>query len=374
MRTVRRLIHRELLYAVAFVSAAFLALFFFIDFIDELERVGRNGSYPASQALLYCLLLLPGHLYELLPIGLLIGGIYSMARLAQSSEFTILRTSGLGPGRALALLVGIGLGFTALTFVIGDYVAPHSNRYAEQLRAQARGTTFGRSGAWLKDRRVTPQGERTYSIQIQAATPNGELRDVRLYEFDAQGQLRSRTTAAVARIDEQAVWRLQDASVTDWLPAQGPQTLPGELEVRERRVPELEWQSTLTPSVVAAAVQPPDMMSTVDLYRYAMHLADNEQSAQRYEIQFWRKAIYPFACLVMAALALPFAYLHGRSGGISLKVFGGIMLGISFVLLNNVASHIGLLQDWTPWVAAATPSVLYLLLSLLAFQWLVRYR
>ena len=80
------------------------------------------------------------------------------------------------------------------------------------------------------------------------------------------------------------------------------------------------------------------------------------------------------AGLVMAALALPFAYLHARSGGISLKVFGGIMLGISFVLLNNVASHVGLLQNWTPWVAAATPSVLYLLLSLLAFQWLVRYR
>ena len=38
----------------------------------------------------------------------------------------------------------------------------------------------------------------------------------------------------------------------------------------------------------------------------------------------------------MVGLALPFAYLHARSGGVSLKVFVGIMLGISFVLLNNV--------------------------------------
>ena len=58
----------------------------------------------------------------------------------------------------------------------------------------------------------------------------------------------------------------------------------------------------------------------------------------------------------MVALALPFAYLHARAGGVSLKVFGGIMLGISFVLLNNVAGHIGLLRDWTPWVVAAAPS------------------
>ena len=29
------------------------------------------------------------------------------------------------------------------------------------------------------------------------------------------------------------------------------------------------------------------------------------------------------------------------------------MLGISFVLLNNVAGHIGLLRGWTPWIVAA---------------------
>ena len=28
----------------------------------------------------------------------------------------------------------------------------------------------------------------------------------------------------------------------------------------------------------------------------------------------------------------------------------GIMLGISFVLLNNVAGHLGLLRNWTPWL------------------------
>ena len=58
----------------------------------------------------------------------------------------------------------------------------------------------------------------------------------------------------------------------------------------------------------------------------------------------------------------------------SLKVFGGIMLGISFVLLNNLAGHIGMLRQWTPWVVASTPSFIYLLLSLAAFAWLVRYR
>ncbi|OYU72980.1 MAG: LPS export ABC transporter permease LptG, partial [Burkholderiales bacterium PBB5] len=80
------------------------------------------------------------------------------------------------------------------------------------------------------------------------------------------------------------------------------------------------------------------------------------------------------ACVVMVALALPFAYLHARAGGVSYKVFGGIMLGISFVLLNNASGYLGLLRNWTPWMAAAAPSGLYLLISMGAFAWLVRYR
>ena len=84
--------------------------------------------------------------------------------------------------------------------------------------------------------------------------------------------------------------------------------------------------------------------------------------------------MYPFACIVMVMLALPFAYLHARAGGVSLKVFGGIMLGVAFVLLNNVVGHLGRLNDWTPWLAASAPSLLFLSMSLSAFYWLVRYR
>jgi lipopolysaccharide export system permease protein len=140
------------------------------------------------------------------------------------------------------------------------------------------------------------------------------------------------------------------------------------------RVTSLVWPSTLSAAVVAAAVLPVSTMTTAELYRYSDHLSHQEQAAQQHEIRFWRKALYPLACLVMVALALPFAYMHARSGSVSFKVFGGIMLGISFVLLNNLSGHIGLLRGWTPWLAAASPSLIYLLLSMAAFAWLVRYR
>ena len=129
MRTIRRLIYREVVASVLFVAVGFLALFFFFDFVDELPSVGKGVTpYHLTQALVYVSLNVPSHLYELLPIAVLIGSIFVMARLAQSSEYTILRTSGLGPWRAMRTLLILGLAFAAATFAAGDYIAPAADR------------------------------------------------------------------------------------------------------------------------------------------------------------------------------------------------------------------------------------------------------
>ena len=370
MKTIRRLLYRDIVASVLFVALAFLSLFFFYDFVDELDSVGRRGR-TAWHAVLAALFEVPGHLYELAPIAVLIGTIYSLARMAQSSEFTILRTGGLGPGRALRLLALLGLVFGVVTFAIGDFVAPASKRQGVLLKAESSGgIAIGGAGAWLKGHRSTPQGERSYSVNLAGTGSAGTLRGVRIFEFDPDGRLVTRIESAEGRVAEDGTWTLRDAQLTQW-PAARAQGTP---TVSVQRQPLLEWPSTLSATVVAAAVLPVGTMSTLELWRYSAHLSDQEQAAQDHQIRFWRKALYPLACLVMVALALPFAYMHSRAGSTSLKVFGGILLGISFVLLNNVAGHLGVLRDWTPWVVAAAPSTLYLMLSLAAFAWLVRYR
>ncbi len=367
MRTVRRLLYRDMVLAVMFVAVGFLALFYFNAFTEEIDRL-RRGQSLADGALI-ALLEMPALFYEVFPIAVLIGTIFSLARLAQSSEFTILRTGGLGPGRALKLLAVPALGFAALTFVMGDLVAPLAERVSESYRAEVSGGVLQRAGgAWLKDRLADDDGqERLYTVHVRGAALDGRLQGVRVFRFDTEGRLMERWEAEQGSVDSRGKWLLEQARRTRW-PTQAEQAI-------ETLAPaELSWQSHLNLGVVSAALLKANTMSTSELFLYTQHLSGQEQSAQRYAIQFWRKALYPFACLVMVALALPFAYLHARAGGVSAKVFGGIMLGISFVLLNNLSGHLGLLNNWTPWAVAAAPSLLYLGLSMAAFTWLVRYR
>ena len=56
MRTIRRFIYREVVVSVAFVTLAFLALFFFFDLLDEMRYVGRYEQYGVPQAMLVVLL------------------------------------------------------------------------------------------------------------------------------------------------------------------------------------------------------------------------------------------------------------------------------------------------------------------------------
>ncbi len=366
MRTIRRLIYSEVLRAVGFVTLAFLALFFFFDMVDQMGELNHGAArgYTLRYALLYVALQIPNHFYELLPIAVLIGTIYVMARLAAGSEFTILRTSGLGPLRALGTLLLLGAAFVAVTFVFGDYVAPAANRTAQNLQARFLGDiTVGRTGAWMKER----QDSTNHSVNVGALAADGTMNQVRIYEFaNDSGQLLSTTKAARGRFGPGG-WDLAEVERRSF----GQASQQAQARVEVAHLAQWHWPTQLSQDMVAAALLSPDRMQTLDLFQYINHLKDNGQNAQRYEIEFWRKVFYPLSCLVMMVLALPFAYLHFRAGNIAGYVFIGVLVGISFFLLNNVFGFVGNLRNWQPWLAAAAPGLIYSVLSLGAFGWLV---
>lgn len=287
MRVLRRFIHREALLAVGFVTLGFLALFFFFDLIDELRWVGRTGSdgYQLSHALLFVSLSIPNHLYELLPITVLIGTIFVMARLAQSSEFTIMRTSGLGPWQALRTLLTLGGFFVLLTFAVGDYITPLSERAAQLIKVRHLGRlTSGATGAWLKER----QQDHSFAVNVRALTSEGGMLGVRIFEFDEKGQLTSQTHAVSGRFASPGMWELLQVRRSSFL-----QLDSEEVRVEQLQTPALQWPTRISADMVAASLLKPDRMATVDLFQYIRHLDANGQSAQRYEIEFWRKVFLP---------------------------------------------------------------------------------
>ena len=374
MSTLEKYFAREIARSVLFVLLAFVALLAFFDIVNEVKSVGNNG-YTMLNALYYVFLGIPGNIYEFMPLAALIGTIFVMAQFASRSEFTIMRVSGFSTRQAIIMLLKIGMAFVVLTFIFGELFAPFTFRMAERYKISVMPSAHKQdfqSGLWTKDliRSEGLKGQITGSrfLNVNVVDPNGKLNGIKFYDLDNEFRLVKQVTAKSAEYQGGSVWRLNQVEEI-YFPISMNESEIAQVQVRELAT--LDLVSEITPTILLAssADNDTDRMSAYDLALYSKHLVDNKQSAEKFEIAFWKKVIYPFAVLVMMALALPFAFLHFRSGGISLKIFTGIMIGVGFYLLNNVFAHIGLLHTWAPFVTAVLPSLIFLSAAMVALWW-----
>ena len=376
MRTLRHYLWREVAASIGFVLLALVSLFAMFDLIKEFDDVGRAG-YRATHAMAFVALLTPSRTYELMPIAALIGTIYALSKLAANSEFTIMRVAGLSTRRLALTIVQIGAGFVVLTYLFGEAVAPSSEDLARRLKLRATGSALAqefRSGVWVRDA-VADGGDgqaRLRFVNVNHVNTDTSVVSWRIYEFDPQLRLRSVSTAARGRYVRGQGWDLSDVVETSVPALETGDASPTAQHTQVTREAQRLWRSGLTPEIFGALLMQPERMSALNLSRYIRHLAENRQRTDRFEIAFWNKLFYPLAVLVMMALALPFAYLHVRSGTMSFKVFSGIMIGVIFYAMNKLFSHLGLLNTWPPVVVAALPSLMVLSVALTALYWVER--
>lgn len=353
MRTLRRYIGREVIFATLIVFVALLLLFAFFDLVEQMKDLGR-GNYQLRHILINVLLSAPGHVYELFPIAALIGTLFALAQLVASSEYTVMRASGVSVQRMLAVLASVGLLFGALTFVVGEFVAPPAEQFAQRLRSQSISGVVAqefRSGLWLKDG--------TTFVNVREVAPDASLKGVQIYDFDGDYRLRTLRFASSAVYQGSNNWALSDVA----------QTAFGESRTTVTRLERVNWHSVLEPSLLNVLLIKPEQMSAWSLYSFSQHLKENRQKALRYEIALWTKLVYPVAVMVMMLLALPFAYFQNRQGGVGAKIFAGIMLGLAFHFLNRLFGHLGLLNTWPPLASAVLPTLLFLMIAIAMLAW-----
>jgi len=369
---------KQIYVSFGFILFALVALFLFFDVLSELGSV--NAKYTLPLALLHVLLKAPSRMVEIIPIAGLIGSIYVFAMMASQSEFTIFRVAGLDIKRSLFTLGKVSLPIVVFTLLISEVLGPYAESLSERIRMQALGSTFSsqfRSGVWVKDQLRDSDGSGPIRpgvryVNVGAIDQNDQIRQIRMYEFDPNYRLLSIRSAASGRFDNRGIWELNDVSETRFTEKRSNDPLDAVYSAQTKVIPKLSLESQVTPQILNVLLISPEKMSIVSLGRFILHLQDNKQDLQRHSIAFWKKLIYPFIIFVMLALALPFAFMKIRSGSVGIKVFGGIMLGMSFQLFNTLFSSIGLLGALPAFFTAIFPPLVYLVLAFLALKWVAR--
>jgi lipopolysaccharide export system permease protein len=344
MKILNKYLLKEIVSNVLMVMLALIAMFSFFDLIQELDALGK-GSYGLGKILLFVLLSAPGHVYDVMPVAVLVGCMYSLGQLARYSELVVLRVSGLSIFDIAVLLLKIGAIFTIITFLIGELVTPFSEKTAQRMRIKATDSVVAqefRSGLWVKDGNSF--------INVEEVLPDATLLNIHIFDFDKNAKLISTRNAKAGEFKNES-WKLKDVSDTSF----------GKDSVKVSQSAEATWQSLIRPELLNVLLIMPEKMSAWNLYTYINHLSINKQKTTRYEVALWAKMIYPLACMVMVVLALPFGFVQQRAAGASTKIFVGIMLGVMYQILNRVFAHLGLLNDWPPLFSAIMPTIMFLM-------------
>ena len=342
MNLLDRYLARTILVHTLMVMGVLVALMTLVTFIGQQDDIGQ-GSYDVKSAFFVTVLQLPQQVYELLPIGALIGAIIGLGGLARDSELTIVRAAGVSVAR-IALSAGFaGVVVAASLWVIGEYFAPPADQYAAQYKLFSRYSQLelaGSRSAWVR------QG--TWFINVRRQAAQNLFGGVYVYELDA-----SRRLALVGRAETAA----QDAEGR-WVLTNYAETKLGEKAVATRASPRELTGAEFNADFLGLAVNEPGSLPLADLYSYSEHLKANDLDASSWEIAFWSRIARLAAAIVVCVFAVPFAFGPLRSAGAGARTVLGIMAGVLFILLTQTLENSGQVYDLNPLLVAWGPTLL----------------
>ena len=367
MRTARRYLASEIYRTTTAVLLVLLGLFTFFELIDALDDLSEKFSFLS---MLYMQALqLPTRLYDLLPIGLLIGAVISLASLAQRNELVILRVSGVSSKRLLAMLWVITIPVMVFAALLSEVITPLAEVKTSEISLSLLGKSSNRmnSGYWFRE----PESENHYRIiNIQKLNSETEVENVRVLIYNIKTNQFSRMLqAAKGTLNEGKLILPNTLEVKSLIDIEKTLSNPDmPLENVSKRVHHKEVVLTTSLSndrLIATELQP-DRMSTVALLDYIDYLDTNHLQTNRHIVALWRKGSYPFTLLVMITLAAPIGFIQIRKGGVGAKIFLGILIGIVFFMINQLALNVGMLNNLPPWLTALLPNIIALLLAFAA--------
>ncbi len=335
--------------ATALVGLA--AIFSFFELIDELGDLGR-GRYGIWQVAEFVLLSVPRLSYDLFPIAALLGSLFALGALVSSNEMTVIRTAGVPLAKTVYWVLKAAALIMIACVLIGELVAPPCEQLAQHRRSIATSDKIAlktRNGFWARDGRSF--------VNIRTILPGNRVERIFIYEFDAEGRLKTSTRARRAFYRD-GRWMLEGIA----------QTLFSSDRIEERRIRRADWGSLLDPELISLVSINPSHLSIVDLYRYVEFLDGNGQDSRQYRHALWLKAAYPLATGAMVLLAIPIVLGNPRRAGAGRRMMVGSCIGALFHLVNKATGSLGMVFNLYPALSATAPALVTLAVALVLLR------
>ena len=339
-----RYILREFAKVLVLVLVSTFTLFVIVDY-TQLARDIRANQIAFHTVLAYYRFYMFQILHWTLPITVLVSTLVTFGIMSKNNEVTALKSGGVSLYRIALPIVFIASIIAVLAYLMLDFVLPYANQRVDQLHNKIVGK--GPVAVQSAQQKLWFLGKNgRYIINFLAYDNNAkELTQVQVLEFHpTEFRLTRRVYADRATWDGRG-WVFNGGWMRsfsdDGRTVFTPITAPLRLYYAER------------PDDFATEVKSPDQMTFAQLRRYIETIRRSGYAAEELTVKLYEKTSWPFISVVMALIALPFAFKMGRRGALY-GFFIALVLGITywgvfsiFTKFGEVGNLPGLLSAWS---------------------------
>lgn len=345
------------------ILGVFFLLTAMIDMVEQM-RVMSGYDIGFGRVLGLVLLNVPAGLYEILPLIMILATVALFIALARSSELVVARAVGRSGLRTLMAPVAVAFVIGVISVaMINPIVASTSKRYdevAEHYRSGGTATlSVSSEGLWLR------QGGDEGQTVIHASRANAqatELYDVTMISYAPSGP-GAEGGGPLRRIEAQraqlvnGAWQLDKVKIWPLTEGQNPEA---SAEVRDH----YEIASTLTEEGIRDSFGDPSAISIWELPGYINQLENAGFSARRHLVWLNMELARPLFLIAMVVVSAAFTMRHARFGKTGQSVLMAILLGFALYYVRNFAQVLGENGQIPVRMAAWSPPIAALLLSI----------
>jgi LPS export ABC transporter permease LptG len=342
-----RYVLREFVKVLFLVLLSVAALSMIIDYTDKAKDAREHGV-AASTLLSYYRFYIFSVLNWTVPISVLVSTLVTFAMLSKNNEVTAVKSSGVSLYRIGLPVLAVAALMSVFSYLLLDFILPYSSQRLEVLKRRIDGkppiSASDQQKLWYL-------GKGRYLINFLDYDRDAKrLTQVQVFELHPTDFRMTRRVYAKHATWNGKGWAFEDGWMRSF-PDNGPSTYTLIKQPLVLYYPE-------TPDDFALDVRLPDQMTYAQLSRYLATLRASGYAADALAVKLYEKTSWPALSIVMALIALPFAFRMGKRGALY-GIGIALVLGIVYFIMFGLFMKFGEVGNLPPLLAAWAANILF---------------
>ncbi|HEX2695427.1 MAG TPA: LptF/LptG family permease, partial [Acidobacteriota bacterium] len=342
-----RYVIRKYLAIFVLIFVGLVSVSIIVTFFERIDNVYAHDK-PLSLFFQYIWARVPEFAFFILPVAALTTTLLALGILTKFNEVTAMKTCGISLYRMIFPIIFMALVTSLFAFYLQERIMPRANNRAEEI--------------W---NRINDYPSRSYSY-INRHWVLGREKD-RIYHYDFFDPGRSAFSRLSIFDIDLASWSLAGRTYAEKAVLAGEtlrmedgwtRRFTGDLAESFLRNSEAEMPGVERKDYFLKEWKEPSQMTYAELRAYTAEVADMGFDTTRFRVDLHGKIAFPFVCLVMTLLGVPFAFSMGRKGAL---VGIGLSVVIAMVYWGaiGVFRSLGYVAYLAPFLAAWTPNLVF---------------